>query len=195
MVVFENTAAIKNDFRKFKIRTVEGADDFASMQEVIYRRFKRFLDGDKAFSKLPDIIFMDGGKPQITAAEQVLAAMKLDIPVAGMVKDDNHRTRGLIWKEKEYKLSEYPILFKYVTAIQDKVHEFAIDYHTGIRNKNALGFAERIQYFLAACVFFAVADVFKNTFFKELVFLECKADDVQKVACFNVADIDAADTD
>lgn len=136
MVVFENTAAIKNDFRKFKIRTVEGADDFASMQEVIYRRFKRFLDGDKAFSKLPDIIFMDGGKPQITAAEQVLAAMKLDIPVAGMVKDDNHRTRGLIWKEKEYKLSEYPILFKYVTAIQDKVHEFAIDYHTGIRNKS-----------------------------------------------------------
>ena len=85
MVVFENTAAIKNDFRKFKIRTVEGADDFASMQEVIYRRFKRFLDGNKAFSKLPDIIFMDGGKPQITAAEQVLAAMKLDIPVAGMV--------------------------------------------------------------------------------------------------------------
>ena len=135
-MVFENTAAIKNDFRKFKIRTVEGADDFASMQEVIYRRFKRFLDGDKAFSKLPDIIFMDGGKPQITAAEQVLAAMKLDIPVAGMVKDDNHRTRGLIWKEKEYKLSEYPILFKYVTAIQDKVHEFAIDYHTGIRNKS-----------------------------------------------------------
>ncbi len=136
MVVFENGVPVKKDFRKFKIRTVEGANDFASMQEVIYRRFKRYMDGDKAFNKLPDVIFMDGGKPQISAAYEVLSAMKINLPVVGMVKDDFHRTRGLIWNGEEYSLQKLPLLFKFVTSIQDRVHDFAIDYHTDIRNKS-----------------------------------------------------------
>lgn len=136
MVVFEKGSPVKKDFRKFKIKTVEGADDFASMKEVITRRFKRYLNEDKGFSILPDIIFMDGGKPQITAATQALEGLGMDIPVAGMVKDDKHRTRGILWQGKEYDLKEHSLLFKYVTAIQDKVHEFAIEYHTGIRNRS-----------------------------------------------------------
>jgi excinuclease ABC subunit C len=136
MVVFEGSSPIRNDYRRFKIRTVEGPNDFGSMQEVLYRRFKRGLQGDQSFGKMPDLILMDGGKPQISAAEQVLSAMKVDIPVAGMVKDDKHRTRGLLYRELELDLKEDPALFRYIASIQEEVHRFAIDYHRGLRKKS-----------------------------------------------------------
>lgn len=136
LVVFEGSSPMRKDYRRFKIRTVEGPNDFGSMQEVLYRRFKRGLQGDQSFGKMPDLILMDGGKPQISAAEQVLSAMKIDIPVAGMVKDDKHRTRGLLYKERELDLKEDPALFRYVASIQEEVHRFAIDYHRGLRKKS-----------------------------------------------------------
>lgn len=135
MVVFEGSSPVRKDYRRFKIRTIEGPNDYGSLQEVLYRRFKRALQGDPSFSKMPDFILMDGGKPQVSAAEQVLAAMKIDIPVAGMVKDDKHRTRGLLYKDKELELKSNPVLFRYVTSVQDEVHRFAIDYHHGLRKK------------------------------------------------------------
>jgi excinuclease ABC subunit C len=135
MVVFEGSAPMRKDYRRFKIRTVEGPNDFGSMQEVLYRRFKRGLSGDQSFGKMPDLILMDGGKPQESAAEQVLSAMKVDIPVAGMVKDDKHRTRGLVYREKELELRENPVLFRYIASIQEEVHRFAIEYHHGLRKK------------------------------------------------------------
>ena len=107
----KEAAQFERDYRRFKIRTVEGPNDFGSMQEVLYRRFKRGLQGDQSFNKMPDLILMDGGKPQVSAAEQVLKAMKIDIPVAGMVKDDKHRTRGLLHREKELDLKNDPVLF------------------------------------------------------------------------------------
>ncbi len=136
LVVFEGSSPMRKDYRRFKIRTVEGPNDFGSMQEVLYRRFKRGLQGDQSFGKMPDLILMDGGKPQISAAEQVLSAMKIDIPVAGMVKDDKHRTKGLLYKEQELELKEDPALFRYIGSIQEEVHRFAIDYHRGLRKKS-----------------------------------------------------------
>ncbi len=136
MVVFEGSSPIRKDYRRFKIRTIEGPNDFGSMQEVLYRRFKRGLQGDPSFAKMPDFILMDGGKPQVSAAEQILAAMKINIPVAGMVKDDKHRTRGLLYHDKEMELKSNPILFRYVASVQEEVHRFAIDYHHGLRKKS-----------------------------------------------------------
>ena len=106
------------------------------MQEVIYRRFRRAQKGDPGFSHMPDIIFVDGGLGHVHAVQEVLDAMDLHIIVAGMVKDDRHRTRGLFVDEKEVDLKERPALFRYVTTIQDEVHRFSIDYHHGLRNKS-----------------------------------------------------------
>ena len=136
MVVFEGSSPIRKDYRRFKIRTVEGPNDYGSLQEVLYRRFKRGLQGDQSFGKMPDLLLIDGGKPQVSAAGQVLRAMKIDIPVAGMVKDDKHRTRGLVYQEQELDLKENPILFRYIASIQEEVHRFAIDYHHGLRKKS-----------------------------------------------------------
>lgn len=136
MVVFEGSNPVRKDYRRFKIRTVEGPNDFGSMQEVLYRRFKRGLQGDQRFGKMPDLILMDGGKPQVAAAEQVLSAMKVSIPVAGMVKDDKHRTRGLLYGERELDLKDDPALFRYIASVQEEVHRFAIDYHRGLRKKS-----------------------------------------------------------
>ncbi len=136
MVVFEDGRAQRRDYRKFKIRTVEGADDYSSMQEVIYRRFRRAQKGDAGFSRRPDLIFVDGGLGHIHAVQEVLDAMKEPITVAGMVKDDRHRTRGLIVNEEELDLKSRPVLFRYVTTIQDEVHRFAIGFHHDLRNKS-----------------------------------------------------------
>ena len=136
MVVFEGSRPMRKDYRRFKIKTVEGPNDFGSMQEVLYRRFKRGLQGDPRFGRLPDLILMDGGKPQVSAAEQVLSAMRIDIRVAGMVKDDKHRTRGLLYGERELDLKENPVLFRYIASIQEEVHRFAIEYHRGLRKKS-----------------------------------------------------------
>ena len=135
MVVFENGKPQRKSYRKFKIKTVDGPDDYSSMQEVIYRRFRRAQKGDPGFATLPDIIFVDGGLGHVHAVEEVLEAMQIHIIVAGMVKDDRHRTRGLIVDHEELDLKERPVLFRYVTTIQDEVHRFAIGYHHGLRNK------------------------------------------------------------
>ncbi|MBN7773780.1 excinuclease ABC subunit UvrC [Clostridium aminobutyricum] len=147
MVVFEGLKPNKKEYRRFKIRTVEGPNDYGSMQEVIYRRFKRAMEGDPAFKTMPDLLFIDGGKGQVSAVEQILAAMKCQISVVGMAKDDKHRSRALIFKPKgksEYEevlLKENPLLYKYTGAIQEEVHRFAIDYHRGLRDKKMQGSA------------------------------------------------------
>lgn len=139
MVVFEGLSKIRKDYRRFKIKTVEGSDDYGSLQEMLYRRFKRAKEGDPGFTKLPDAIFMDGGQGQVSAAKKVLAAMKLDIPVVGMAKDDSHRTRAIVFADgREIDLKTMPILFRYAGTIQEEVHRFAISYHRNLRNKNAI---------------------------------------------------------
>ena len=139
MVVFEGLKKIRKDYRRFKIKTVEGPDDYGSLQEMLYRRFRRAKEGDPAFIKMPDAIFMDGGQGQVSAARKVLSAMKLDIPVVGMAKDDSHRTRAIVFEDgREMLLRERPVLFRYAGTIQEEVHRFAIDYHRNLRSKNAI---------------------------------------------------------
>lgn len=139
MVVFEGLSRIRKDYRRFKIKTIEGPDDYGSLQEMLYRRFKRAKAGDPAFVKMPDAIFMDGGQGQVTAARKVLTAMKLDIPVVGMAKDDSHRTRAIVFEDgREMDLRQRPVLFRYAGTIQEEVHRFAIDYHRSLRSKNAI---------------------------------------------------------
>lgn len=136
MVVFEGSSPVRKDYRRFKIRTVEGPNDYGSLQEVLSRRFKRGLQGDGRFEIMPDLLLIDGGKPQVSAAEQVLRALEVHIPVAGMVKDDKHRTRGLVYREKELDLKEHPVLFRYIASVQEEVHRFAVEYHRGLRKKS-----------------------------------------------------------
>ncbi len=135
--------ADKKAYRRFKIRTVEGPDDYASLQEILYRRLKRAQEGDPGFVELPDLLLMDGGIGHVHAASTVLNAMGIEIPVAGMVKDEKHRTRGLVYelegKPVEENLSKRPALFKLIGTIQEEVHRFAIDYHRGKRDKKSLG--------------------------------------------------------
>ncbi len=139
MVVFEGLKRIRKDYRRFKIKTVEGPDDYGSLQEMIYRRFKRAQAGDPAFVKMPDVIFMDGGQGAGTGRREVLTAMGLDIPVVGMAKDDSHRTRAIVFEDgSELELKEHPMLFKYTGTIQEEVHRFAIDYHRTLHSKNTI---------------------------------------------------------
>ena len=136
MVVFEDGYPLKKAYRRFKIRTVEGADDTGSLLEVLFRRYKNAVDKVPGFEVLPDAIFMDGGAGQVTAAKNVLNALHLDIPVAGMVKDDHHRTRALLYEDVEYPLKGKTELYTYFGSIQEEVHRFAIEYHRSIRNKS-----------------------------------------------------------
>lgn len=139
MVVFNNLTPVKKDYRRFKIKTVEGPDDYGALQEMLYRRFKRAEAGDPGFATLPDLILMDGGRGQVTAAEKVLRAMKLEIPVLGMAKDDSHRTRALVNGEgHQFILTEDPMLFKYCGRLQEEVHRFAIEYHRNLHNRNSI---------------------------------------------------------
>ena len=133
MVVFENGKAKNSDYRKFRLKAVIGPDDYAGMEEIITRRLVRYKEAHDAFSKLPDIIFVDGGKGQITAAEKALQAVGLSIPICGMVKDDRHRTRGLLFGGEEAVLSKHSEGFKLITRIQDEVHRFALEYHRKLR--------------------------------------------------------------
>ncbi len=138
MVVFENGRAKKSDYRKFKIKTVYGANDFASMEEVLRRRLNKTVnEGEAGFGRLPDIILMDGGKPQVAAAKGVLWEFGLDIPVAGMFKDDKHRTKGILFEDKEIYPSKASEGFKLLTRMQDEVHRFAITYHRSLRDKKS----------------------------------------------------------
>lgn len=142
MVVFDGSRRLKKDYRRFKVKTVEGPDDYGSMQEVLYRRFKRAQADDAVFNTYPDMLFIDGGKGHVAAANKVLRAMQIDIPAFGMAKDDSHRTKELVYeKDGEFstiQIKDSPLLFKYVGNIQEEVHRFAIDYHRTLRTKNML---------------------------------------------------------
>lgn len=142
MVVFDGSRRLKKDYRRFKVKTVEGPDDYGSMQEVLYRRFKRAQADDAVFNTYPDMLFIDGGKGHVAAANKVLRAMQIDIPAFGMAKDDSHRTKELVYeKDGEFstiQIKDSPLLFKYVGNLQEEVHRFAIDYHRTLRTKNML---------------------------------------------------------
>ena len=130
MVVFEKGRARKNAYRKFKLRTVSGPDDYKSMEEVLTRRFT-----DERFDVYPDVIMMDGGKGQVNVALKVLENLNLYIPVCGMVKDDNHRTRGLYYNNEEISFPKNSEVFGMITRLQDEAHRFAITYHKLLRGK------------------------------------------------------------
>ena len=135
MVVYENGRPRKADYRKFRIRSVDGPNDYGSMAEMLTRRFRRGLDEGKGFDRLPDLILMDGGKGQVNVCLQVLADLGLEIPVAGMVKDDRHRTRGLYFNNMEVPIDRNAEGFHLLTRIQDETHRFAIEYHRLLRSK------------------------------------------------------------
>lgn len=147
MVVYERGKPCRSDYRKFKLKTVTGPDDYASMREVLTRRFthgmeERAQNKEKnlaqeygSFTKFPDLILMDGGKGQVNIALEVLDELKLAIPVCGMVKDDHHRTRGLYFNNEEIPIDRHSEGFRLITRIQDEAHRFAIEYHRSLRSK------------------------------------------------------------
>ena len=139
MVVFENGKSAKKEYRRFKIKTVEGANDTASLREVLYRRLTHEMRaGDKRFANLPDLILLDGGKGQLNAIKELFRELDVDIPVFGMVKDDKHRTRALLSDEGEVYLNPTGSVFHLITNIQDEVHRFAIEYHRSLHRKNTM---------------------------------------------------------
>ncbi len=135
MIVFENGRPLKSDYKRFSIKEVAGQDDFASMAEVLRRRMRRYLDGDPAFSRFPDLILLDGGKGQLSAVQKVFAELGVQVPLYGMVKDNRHRTRALVGEGGEIALSAVKSAFTLVTAIQDEVHRFAIAYQRTLHKK------------------------------------------------------------
>ena len=136
MVVYEKGKPKRSDYRKFKIKWVEGPNDYASMEEVLTRRFTHESKGEfDSFSRLPDLILMDGGRGQVNIALKVLEKLGLTIPVCGMVKDDHHRTRGLYFKNVEIPIDTSSEGFRLITRVQDEAHRFAIEYHRSLRSK------------------------------------------------------------
>ena len=150
MVVYQNGKEKRNDYRKFRIRSVSGQDDYASMREMLYRRFSHGLEEKKenlklgkkdemgSFSQFPDLILMDGGKGQVSICQSVLQELGIRIPVCGMVKDEHHRTRALLVNSQEVAISTGGERFKLLTRIQDEVHRFAITYHRSLRGKEQI---------------------------------------------------------
>lgn len=194
MVVFNGLRPDKKGYRKFKVRTVCGQDDYGAMREVLSRRFNRVFQGDESFAVLPDIIFMDGGKGHVAAALAVTDAAGFDIPVVGMVKDDRHRTRALVYRRGglsanregaaadpagsssgENDFAEIPLkgkslLFKYIGRIQEEVHRFAIEYHRKLRSKHmAVSLLDEIP---------GIGEVRKNALLKHFKSL----DDIKKAS-------------
>ena len=141
MIVYERGRPKRNDYRKFKIKGIKGADDYGSMREVLTRRFTHGLREREEnaqigkFTVFPDLILMDGGKGQVNVALQVLEDLRLNIPVCGMVKDDHHRTRGLYYNNVEIPIDRSSEAFRLITRIQDEAHRFAIEYHRQLRGK------------------------------------------------------------
>ena len=147
MIVYEDGKPKRSDYRKFKIRTVKGPNDYASMKEVLTRRFSHGMEEAMAlkekgmdetlgsFTRFPDLIMMDGGRGQVNIALEVLKSLNLEIPVCGMVKDDNHRTRGLYYNNVEVPIDKHSEGFRLITRIQDEAHRFAIEYHRSLRGK------------------------------------------------------------
>ncbi|MBR1700841.1 MAG: excinuclease ABC subunit UvrC [Lachnospiraceae bacterium] len=147
MVVYEKGKPKRSDYRKFRIKTVAGPDDYACMREVLTRRFVHGMEEQKklqereidaefgSFTKFPDLLLMDGGRGQVNIALEVLDELHINIPVCGMVKDDNHRTRGLYFNNVELPIDTHSEGFKLITRIQDEAHRFAIEYHRSLRSK------------------------------------------------------------
>ena len=147
MVVYEKGKPKRSDYRKFRIKTVSGPNDYACMKEVLTRRFRHGMDEQKeldssridrefgSFTKFPDLLMMDGGRGQVNIALQVLEELGLSIPVCGMVKDDHHRTRGLYYNNIEIPIDRSGEAFKLITRVQDEAHRFAIEYHRSLRGK------------------------------------------------------------
>ena len=148
MVVFENGRPKRSDYRKFRIKTVIGPNDYASMKEVLARRFTHGMEEQKqlknqgvekefgSFTRFPDLLMMDGGKGQVNIALEVMEKLGLSIPVCGMVKDDSHRTRGLYYQNVEIPIDRHSEGFRLITRIQDEAHRFAIEYHRSLRSKS-----------------------------------------------------------
>ncbi|MCD8021261.1 MAG: helix-hairpin-helix domain-containing protein, partial [Clostridiales bacterium] len=147
MVVFEKGKARRSDYRRFKIRTVAGPDDYRCMEEALERRFSHGIREKEertekgldpalgSFTRFPDILMMDGGKGQVNVAMRVLENLHLDIPVCGMVKDDSHRTRGLYYNNEAIDFPKNSEAFRMITRLQDEAHRFAIEYHKSLRSK------------------------------------------------------------
>lgn len=141
MIVYEKGKPKRNDYRKFKIKSVQGPDDYASMKEVLTRRFQHGLEEMEnqeeigSFTSFPDLILMDGGRGQVNIALEVLKKLDLQIPVCGMVKDDSHRTRGLYYNNVEIPIDRHSEGFKLITRIQDEAHRFAIEFHRKLRSQ------------------------------------------------------------
>ncbi len=139
MIVYKNGKPLKSAYRKFKIKGFEGQDDYASMAEVLSRRFDEYYKSEQSeegFGKLPDLILLDGGKGQVTAVKQVLQSKNISVPLFGMVKDDKHRTRAVTGDGGEIAISSKRALFTFLSKMQDEVHRFAIGYHHSRRSKN-----------------------------------------------------------
>lgn len=136
MVVYEENKKNKKAYRKFKIKWAKPGDDVSSIRETLYRRFDRYFKGDKSFNELPDLVLLDGGLSQVSGALALLDSLNLNIPVAGMAKDDFHRTKDLIFCDgSKVELKKYPLIFGFIGGIQEEVHRFAITYHRDVHSK------------------------------------------------------------
>lgn len=202
MVVFEEGKPKNKDYRRFKIKTVKGANDYGSLEEVILRRFKRGLEETQSliegkstieegkFSNFPDLIMVDGGLGQVHSVEKSLRILGLDIPVCGMLKDDRHKTRGLIYRDKEVVLQKTSPLFLFITKVQDEAHRFAITYHRSLRREATLsstleeipGIGKKRR--IALMKHFKDINKIKTATIEELM----KVDGINKTAAQNIVD-------
>ena len=140
MVVYVGGKPLKRDYRRFKLKDMDGPDDYASMEQVLTRRFRRYLDGDEKFVEKPDLLLIDGGLEHVRVARRVLEAMALDIPAFGMVKDDRHRTRALVHPDgREIGIQAVPAVFSLIGQIQEETHRFAIEYHRQLQAGHVKG--------------------------------------------------------
>jgi excinuclease ABC subunit C len=136
MVVFEDGKPKKSDYKRFRLEGLAGQDDYASMRQVVERRFRHFVAGDKGFEQKPDILLIDGGVTHANTALEALQGLNVDIPVFGMVKDDRHRTRALVTPDgKQINIDAQQVVFALIGSIQEEVHRFAITYHRQLRSK------------------------------------------------------------
>ena len=137
MVVYMDGKPLKRDYRRFKLKDMLGPNDYGSMEQVLTRRFRRYLDGDEKFSEKPDLLLIDGGHEHVKVAARVLETLNLDIPAFGMVKDDRHRTRALVHPDgREIGIQAIPAVFALIGQIQEETHRFAIEYHRQLQSSH-----------------------------------------------------------